>query len=79
MVFRCITQGYAEANTLAVVFINQAYIHLNCVTVDKKEAYARRGVVTVYFDSHDNTLVGSGKFIYNAYKHSNKVANIMEA
>ena len=38
-----------------------------------KEIYTRRGMVTVHFDDHDNTLAGGSKFTYNAY---NKLANI---
>ena len=41
--------------------------------------YARRRMITVYFNDSDNTLVGSGQFTYNAYNHSSKVANIMKA
>ena len=37
------------------------------------------GVVTVHFNDHDNTqLAGSGKFTCSAYKHSDKVANIVK-
>ena len=36
------------------------------------------GVVTVHFNDHDNTLAGSGKFTCSAYKHSNKMANIVK-
>ena len=57
-------------------------MHLNCVTADDnqaKETYSRRGMVTIYFNNHDNTLAGSSKITYNANNHSNKVANIMKA
>ena len=47
--------------------------------IKQKEMYARRSMVTVYFNDSDNTLVGSGQFTYNAYNHSSKVANIMKA
>ena len=36
-------------------------------------------MVAVYDHDCDNTLEDSGKYTYNAYSHSNKVANIMKA
>ena len=38
-----------------------------CGLNQTKEMFAKKGMVAVHFDDHDNTLAGSGKFTYNAY------------
>ena len=65
--------GHAEANILAVVL----WIHTSeqFYRLKWRKSKVRKGVVTVFYYNHDNTMTGNGKYIHHVYNRSNKVAN----
>ena len=70
-----VTYGYAELNIVVVARVDQAHIHLNFCSYALKSNEERGHL---YFNDCNNTLTYNGKFNYNIYNCSNKVAKIMK-